>query len=265
MISVALISIDHLDQFGTASAAQNGRPVRRQGGFVDIKFIRVDRALHHAFAQPPGRGDEHHPFKSGFGVAGEHHAAGAEVAAHHLLNSDRQGDFGVVKPLVDAIGDGAIIEQRSEYFADAGEHRVDTVDVEEGILLAGKRGFGQIFGGGRGAHRHGGIGRAAQLAPGLADFFFNAGGKRGVADPFANLPACLPQFDHIIDIEVIQQRLNALIQPLKPDEFAVRLRAGGKAIGDIDAGLGKVGNHLPEGRIFAANARHIPHAEIGKP
>ena len=48
------------------------------------------------------------------------------------------------KPLVDAVGDGAIVVERGKDLADAVQDGVDADDVEDGLLLAGEGGVGQV-------------------------------------------------------------------------------------------------------------------------
>jgi len=45
--------------------------------------LKLEKFLHHGFAQAIAGGDEHHPLETGFGVHGEHHARGAEINPHY--------------------------------------------------------------------------------------------------------------------------------------------------------------------------------------
>ena len=54
--------------------------------------------------------------------------------------------------LVYAIGDGAVVVQRSEHLTDGVQDVVDAVDVEEGLLLTCEGSIRQVFCGGRGAY-----------------------------------------------------------------------------------------------------------------
>ena len=76
---------------------------------MNIKFIRIDRSLHHGFAQAIAGSDEHHILKTRFGVERKHHAGSADVRANHALHTGRQRNFGMGKALVNAVGNGAII------------------------------------------------------------------------------------------------------------------------------------------------------------
>ena len=70
-----------------------------------------------------------------------------------FMHADRERDLEVVEALVDAVGDGAVGEQRGEAAPDRVEQHGLAADVQEGLVLAGEAGGRQILGGGRAAHR----------------------------------------------------------------------------------------------------------------
>ena len=69
-----------------------------QRWLVHVELVRVHRALHHGLAETVGGGDEHHVVEAGFGVHGEHHAAGAEIAARHALDAGGERHLACSKP-----------------------------------------------------------------------------------------------------------------------------------------------------------------------
>src|SRR5690606_37015267 len=152
---LGFFAVDHLDRLAAQVAAQNRRATGLQGRLVHVKLVRVDRTLHHGFAQTVGAGDEYHVTEAGLGIQGEEHAGGAGFRAHHALHAGGQGDQLVVEALVHAVGDGAVVEERGEDFLGRADHVVHATDVEEGFLLTGKGGIRQVFGGGGGTHGHG--------------------------------------------------------------------------------------------------------------
>ena len=95
----------------------------------------------------------------------------ADVGAHHLHHADRQADLEMIEAVVDAVDDAAIGEQRGEAAAAGLEQIVVAADVKVALMLAGEAGGGQVFRGGRTAHRdsHAGAGFAFQGAVGLVD------------------------------------------------------------------------------------------------
>ncbi|MNZ90348.1 hypothetical protein D3C78_1093070 [compost metagenome] len=141
--------INHADFFGTHRTTNDRGAIRRQRRFVYIEFVRVNRALHHHLTQPPGGCDKDHLIETGFGINREHHAGSANIGAHHALHARRERDATVIVALMHAIGDGAIVEQRSKDVFHRDQHGVIPLHVEESFLLTGKGGVRHIFCGGR--------------------------------------------------------------------------------------------------------------------
>jgi hypothetical protein len=127
-------------------ARDHRRPSGAQGRFVHVELVRVHRALHHRLAESVRGRDEHRVAKAGFGVEREHHAAGADIAAHHALDAGRQRHVLVRKALVHAVGDRPVVEQRGEHVAHRVQHVIGAADVEKGFLLAGEGGVRQVLG-----------------------------------------------------------------------------------------------------------------------
>ena len=121
----------------------------RSAGLVDVELVGIHRALNDRLAESVGGGDEHHVAESGVGVEREHDARGAEIAPHHVLHADGQGDGVVVEVVVHAIRDRAVVEERGIDLVHAGEQVLLAAHVQERLLLAGERGLGQILGRGR--------------------------------------------------------------------------------------------------------------------
>jgi hypothetical protein len=65
--------------FGAAIPAQYGVVSGGQGGFVDVKLVRIHRALNHGLAEPEGGCNENRIPEAGFGIEREGDAAGAQV------------------------------------------------------------------------------------------------------------------------------------------------------------------------------------------
>ena len=115
---------------------------------MHIELVRVDGALHYRLTQTIGTGNEYHLTEAGLRIQGEHHPGGAGFGTHHALNADGQGNQLVFKTLVHTVGNGPVIEQRSEYFLGRTDDVVHTADIQEGFLLTGKGRIRQVFGGG---------------------------------------------------------------------------------------------------------------------
>ncbi len=168
------------------------------------------------------------------------------------------------KALVHAVGDGAVVVQRGEHVLDLVEHVVDAADVQVGLLLAGERGVGEVFGGGRRTHRERGLGAFALRHAGieLADFLFQARLERCGRDPVADLGAGLGQGLDVVDVQGLQALRDALGQVVVGKEVAEGERGGGKAARNPDAGFRQLGDHLPQRRILAADDFHVSHAQL---
>ena len=137
---------DHLDGLFTQCAAQDRRPAGEDIGLVDIEFVGVDGALDDSLAQAIRRGDEHSLVESRFRVEGEQHTRRTQIAAHHPLYARGQCDVRMHKPLVDAVGDGAIIVERGKYFIYSMKYIRQSIDIKECFLLSRKRGVGEVLG-----------------------------------------------------------------------------------------------------------------------
>ncbi len=108
------VGIDEARLLPPERPAQHGPAALREGRLVHIELVRVDLALHDVLAEPIRTGDEHHIAKAGFGVEREYHAARSEIGADHLHDRDRQRDLEMIEPVVDAVDDGAVGENRGE-------------------------------------------------------------------------------------------------------------------------------------------------------
>ena len=65
--------------------------------------------------------------------------------AHHALHARRQSDAIVVKTMVHAIGNRAVVVERSEEFFYMHKQRIFAAHMQIAFMLAGKRGVGQVF------------------------------------------------------------------------------------------------------------------------
>ena len=144
--------VNHADLFRPHGAAHDRRAASGQRRFVDVEFVRVHRALHHHLAQTPRRGDKHHLVKAGFGIDGEHDAGGGQIGADHPLHPGGERHAAVIVTLMHAVGDCAIVKQRSKHVLHGNEHGVKALHVEECLLLPGEGGVRHIFRGGGRAH-----------------------------------------------------------------------------------------------------------------
>ena len=254
----------HLDQLGAQVAANQRILARLEHGLVHVELVRVHGPLHHGFAQAIAGSDEDHVFKTGFGVDGEHHAGGAQVGAHHALHASGQSHHIVLKALVHAVGDGAVVVQRREHFLHFVQHVVDTDHVQEGFLLTSKRCVRQVFGGGRRAHgERSGVVATLQRDESGADGGFQVCRERLCFHHGANFGADSSQCAHIVHVQRLQLGRNLVGQTFKRQEFSEGVGGGRKAGGHAHA-LGQLGDHFAERGVLAANDFDVAHTQLLK-
>ncbi|MNN22384.1 hypothetical protein D3C81_1357410 [compost metagenome] len=174
----------------------------------------------------------------------------------------------MLEAVVDAVGDGAVVVQRSEHFLDLVHDIVGAGHVEEGFLLASEGGIGQIFGSGRGAHRNGHVAAAvvgAELGVGSADVLVQRGVQRGVDHPAADFLAGEGQGRDIFHVQRGQLVEDALGQVVMGNEVLEGLGRGGIATGHRHTQAGKIADHLAERGILATYAGQIGQAQLMQP
>ncbi|VVN12319.1 hypothetical protein PS639_03855 [Pseudomonas fluorescens] len=256
-------AVDHLDGLAAQVATQDGRTTSRQRALVDIELIRVHRALHDGFTQAVGAGDEHHVTEARLGIEGEHHAGGAGFGTDHALHAGRQGHQLVVEALVDAVGNGAVVEQRGEHLFGGANDVFDATDVQEGLLLTGEGSVRQVFGGSRRAHGHGHVRVAGrQRGERGADFGVEFLGELGFHDPLTDLRAGLGQGVHIVDVQGVERGMDLLVQAAQLQKITISLSCRGKATGHRYTGTGQVTDHLAQGCVLAPHMLYIMDAEL---
>ena len=103
------IRIHHADLLAAEGPAQDGMFTLTQGRFVDVEFVRIDRALHHVFTQTVTGGDEYGFAETGLGIEGEQHAGSADIGSHHQLDAGREKDIFVFEAVMHPVGDGAVV------------------------------------------------------------------------------------------------------------------------------------------------------------
>ncbi len=67
-------SVNHFEGFAAQLTAQYGTVSVQIGGFVDVKLVRIDRALHYIFTQTISARDENGITEAGFGIQCKHDA-----------------------------------------------------------------------------------------------------------------------------------------------------------------------------------------------
>lgn len=153
----------------------------------------------------------------------------------------------MLEAMMHAVGDRAIVVEAGEHFLDLVHHIVGTGHIEEGFLLACKRGVRQVFGGCRGAHGHGHVAAAifgAQLFVSGTNVAVQFRLQRCVDHPAADLLAGEGECVDVFDIQRRQLVEDALRQVVVRDEVLESFRSGRISTGYRDAQPGQVADHL---------------------
>ena len=229
---------------------------------MHVELVGIDLALHHHLAEPPCRGDEHHVLEPRLGVDREGHSARAPVAAHHALDAGRERDLLVREALVRAVGDRTVVVERCEHLAHRGHHCRRAAHVEQRLLLSRERGFGEVFRGGGGAHRHRAVrvaGRQLRVARAQLVFERRRQGRR--LDPAADISARGRERPYVGHVEIGEALANPAVEPVAGQELAERVRGGREPAGHPHAGCRQLADQLAERRVLAADAGHVGHSQ----
>ena len=163
------------------------------------------------------------------------------------MHARAQCDFGVRKPLVDAIGNGAVVIERSEYVLGRLKHVIDTLDIQIGFLLAGERGIRQVLCCGRGTHRerrirviHG------EFGVGVANLFFQRWLERCGGNELAYHRAGFRQRSQVCDIDCDDGSIDFLGQPVVLQEIPKRRSGGRKSTRNAHPRLSELTDELAQ-------------------
>ncbi len=260
--------VDHALLLG-ADGLPHQRPMAgAQRVLVHVELVGHHLPLHDGLAQAVAGSDQDHAAMPGFGIEREEHAGRRQVGADHLLHADAERDLQVIEPHVGAIADGPRGEEAGETAAHRIEHLLLAADVEIRVLLAGEAGAGQIFRGGRRAHRHVGVADAVADGERLVrggGFVGDFARQLGFDDEPAELRAALDQAVHVVLADPRQQLADALVQARAGDEVPVRFGRDGESVGHLDAERRQLTDHLAQRRDLPSHQPHIAQAHFRKP
>ena len=163
----------------------------------------------------------------------------------------------MIESLVDAVGDGPVIEQRGVNLAYSRNDVVRTAHVEQGVLLSGEGRFGQVLRRGRGTDRDADLRSVAKPLESRADRPLEAGGQRRLADQLAYMGAGAAEQLDIVHVQAVQHAVDGLAQPVLVEKFGKCVRCRGEAAGNPYTQLVQVGDHFSQRRVFPADALQI--------
>jgi len=246
-------------------------PYKKETSFYEMLFGQLGLLKLHdkekkVAEQIVGSIDEDDIAESGFGIQREHHAGRSNVRTHHLLHADGERHLRVIKPLMHAIGNRPVIEERGEN-ATAGDQQVfRAADIEKGVLLAGEGGIRKVLGRGRAARRHVRLRSvlSRQVPVRRRDFPGQVRRHVGIENPAANLGAGPLQLRQIIRIHAFQARLDALGEMIVFEKMPVGPGSGGESVGDPHAFGAQVAEHLAQGSVLATDEGDVIHPQLGK-
>ena len=143
-----------------------------------------------------------------------------------------------------------------------GHHVGEAADIEEGLLLSGEGGVGQVFGRGAGTHRDRyALVPSGQFPEALSDLGFELLRERRRLDPAADLRSAAPERFDVVRIQSLHARLDARRQAARCEEFAERLGGGGKAAGHPDSNFGELDYHFAQRCVFPSDPLGVSHSE----
>lgn len=95
---------------------------------------------------------------------------------------------------------------------DGNHDGVDAAHVEEGLLLAGKRGIRHVLGSGGGAHRKGRVKPTAELVVGNPDRLFQRALEWGFDHPVTDLLASPVEGGDVVHIQAVEQIVDLAVE-----------------------------------------------------
>lgn len=162
-----------------------------------------------------------------------------------------------------AIGNGAIVEQRSKHMLHRHHHGINALYVKKGFLLAGEGGVRHVF---RGSGRTHGERRirltVRQLLVGVADCLLQLRLERCIDDPLTDLRAGLGQLADIVGIGTVQQFIDTLVDAALVEKVIKRLGGCRKTIRNRHPKFRQIGDHFPQRGIFASHPLNVVHTKL---
>ena len=234
LFDVAFGLADHLDVLVGDDAARDF--VRC---LVDHEVVGRDGALHDHLAQAVGAldGDD---LVITVGDVEREHDAGCLGEDHHL-DRRRKRDGQMVEARLLAVVGGAVGEGGGVALLDLLHDHLGAVDVEVGVLLAGKAGIREVFCGGRGAHGDEGVVHVhllAELCIGVLDVLNDVFGHFLCDDHGTDVVSHLAQERGVLDVgELFELVADLLVQTRPFHELTIRECRGREAIGHGNIGL----------------------------
>ena len=266
LTGTAFGAIDHFLHLAAQVAAQHSRLLVQQCLLVNVEFVRVNRTLYDHLAQTVGSGNENNVLEAGFGIHGEHHASSTRLGANHALHTGRQGDQFVVKALMNAVADGAVIKQGGEHLFNRDHDAIYATNVQEGFLLTGERRVRQIFRRCGRAHGHGEVSVTfADLGVCITDSLVQLRLERRINHPLTDFFASFRQRYHIFNVQRRQRFVDLLGQVVVLKEFTEGFSGSSKTARNGDTRRRQIADHFAQGCVLAAYVLNVIFTQVLKP
>ncbi|KAF5046991.1 hypothetical protein DSECCO2_465080 [anaerobic digester metagenome] len=195
---------------------------------AQVKDIVVgrDAARDDGFSKPPGTLDDRQGF-AGDRVGGEHDAG--LLRPDELLHDDGDVHAPVVEPLFGPVVDGTRAIQGGPAPVDCVDKVFVAKNIEKSLLLAGKTGFRQVFGGGA---RTDGDNHSVRPHPGVCvgDLLAEVVGDIDAQDEILHVTGDRLQRTVVVDVEARQTPEERLLDPGLDKELSERLRGHHKRL-----------------------------------
>ena len=171
----------------------------------------------------------------------------------------------MIESLVHAVGNGAVIEKRSEHLVHGRNDIVQAADVEKRFLLSCKRRVGQVLRGGRGTHCHGDVAATAHFRPGRFDVLLQPRWQWRVQYPASDRFAGLGQRRNVVDIEAVQHTVDTLVELFGGKKLAIRGCRGRESARYRNAEVVEIADHFAERGVLSADGLNVVHTKLGEP
>ena len=191
----------------------------------------------------------------------------ARSDADHLHHPDRQRHLEVVEAVVDAIDDGAVGEDRGKAAPAGLEQIALAAHIQKALMLAGKAGGRQVFGGRRAAHRDRDPGAAFlfESAIGRGDFRTEMRGAGGLVNQPAGGGGALGEQCDIVVVEAGKKAAQFVLDTGRGERVAVGSGGQREAFGHSDPFGREHRIKLAKRRGLAADFGNVAQPDIAEP
>ena len=258
------VRVHQPDLLGAQPAADDRLRAFQQRGLEDDPLVRGHDTLDHVLAEPVRARHDDGVAKARFGVQREDDARAGDVRPDHRHDAHRQRDSQVVVAEPRAVTDRAVGEERRTAGVDGAQHALGTTHVEERLGGAGERGFGQVFGSGRRAHRERGLAAQALVEP-FARFehgLTHGRRKWRLEDRGTRVVSAARELLEILGVEAGEQRAQAIAETRFGEQEAERLGRGREPVDHANSLRPQGTEQLTQRRVLASDLSEMIERDL---